>query len=740
MNSMTNAVNQPLPLQRRPELESREVAYRRQCYWSVKDPLSLRYFQLRDEEHFILSMLDGRTSLETIQQRFQERFAPRRIELPQLNWFLGMLHREGLVVSDAPDQGQQLIGRRRRTQRRQFWSSLSNVLAIRFRGINPAPIIERLYPMVRWAYSPWCVTLMCLLMLGAVALLLLELPTVLGRLPTFGEFFTVHNVVWMALALAMAKGLHELGHALTCRHFGGHCRELGVMLLVFTPCLYCNVSDAWMIPSKWRRIAVSAAGIYVELVLASVCLFLWWFSEPGAFNALCLNLVFVCSVGTLLFNGNPLLRYDGYFMFADWCEIPNLAQRGSQWVRNRMLHLCAGIDSNAVSPSRDERMLLVAYTVASWIYRAIILIAILWFCHTALKPYGLQSLVIGLVVVTVGGMLAMPMSEMVAVLRDPSRRRNLRWVRIVIVSGMSALVVIALVSVRVPLRITAPVVLEPSEADSVYVTAPGLLVDGVLEGDRVEKGQVIARLSNVGLEKEIARLAADVAVQAIHVQSLTRRQSQDAPRNVLGSGGQMPTAIEALADLKHRLQERLAEQDRLTLRAPVSGTVLPPRPTHHDLPAGALGTWSGTPLEPRNRGGTMDSGTTVCLIGDPDQLVAQLIVDQSAISVVRLGQQVRICVDELPGKFLTGTVTEIAHQNTDKPLPELVAKSLIAVNTGPDHAANLTDTSYRVRVELDPHDATIPLRASGRAVILVEPQTIGRRGYNFLCRTFRIEL
>ena len=110
MNATTNAINQPLPLQRRPELESREIVYRRQRYWSVKDPLSLRYFQLRDEEHFILSLLDGRTSLETIQQRFQERYAPRRIELPQLNWFLGMLHREGLVVSDAKEQGQQLIG------------------------------------------------------------------------------------------------------------------------------------------------------------------------------------------------------------------------------------------------------------------------------------------------------------------------------------------------------------------------------------------------------------------------------------------------------------------------------------------------------------------------------------------------------------------------------------------------------------------------------------------------------
>jgi putative peptide zinc metalloprotease protein len=740
MNATTKAANQPLPLQRRPELESCEIVYRRQCYWSVKDPLSLRYFQLRDEEHFILSLLDGRTSLETVQQQFQERFAPRRIELAQLNWFLGMLHREGLVVSDATEQGQQLIDRRRRTQRKQFWSSFSNLLAIRFRGIDPSTIVEGLYPLVRWAYSPWCVSLMCLLMFGAASLLLLELPTVLGRLPTFGEFFTVHNVVWMAIALAIAKGLHELGHAITCRHFGGQCRELGVMLLVFTPCLYCNVSDAWMIPNKWRRMAISAAGIYVELVLASACLILWWFSEPGAFNVLCLNLVFVCSVGTVLFNGNPLLRYDGYFIFADWCEIPNLAQRGGQFVRDRILHHCAGIESNAVAPTRGERPLLVSYTIASWIYRVFILMAILWFCHAALKPYGLQSLAIGLAIITVGGMLVMPLSETVAVLRDPARRRKFRWTRLALVSTLACAAVTGLVTIPIPLRVVAPVVLEPSEADPVYVTAPGRLVDAVREGDHVVQGQVIARLSNAELERDVAQLAADLAVQKIHVQTLTRRQSQDAPGDVLGSGGQLPAAVEALADLENRLQERLAEQNRLTLRAPGRGTVLPPRPTHHDVPVGELAFWSGTPLEARNRGGSLDSGTPVCLIGDPDQLVAQLIVDQSVISLVRLGQQVRIRVDEVPDEFLTGTVTEIARQDSPTPLPELVAKNLIPVSSGSANAANLTVTSYRVRVDLDPHAAVIPLRASGRAVIFVEPRTLGRRGYEFLCRTFRLEL
>ena len=123
--------------------------------------------------------------------------------------------------------------------------------------------------------------------------------------------------------------MHEFGHGLSCKHFGGECHEIGVMLLVFTPCLYCNVSDSWMLPNKWHRAAIGAAGMYVELVLASIATFVWWFSQPGPFNYICLSVMFICSVSTVMFNANPLLRYDGYYILSDFLEIPNLRQKAS---------------------------------------------------------------------------------------------------------------------------------------------------------------------------------------------------------------------------------------------------------------------------------------------------------------------------------------------------------------------------------------------------------------------------
>mgnify|MGYP000497118404 CR=1 FL=1 len=117
--------------------------------------------------------------------------------------------------------------------------------------------------------------------LSALGLVIVEWDVFRSRLPAFHEFFGPGNWLLLGLVLAVTKVLHEFGHGLSCKHYGGECHEMGFMLLVLTPCLYCNVSDSWMLPSKWRRAAIGAAGMYVEIVLASIATFVWWFSAPG---------------------------------------------------------------------------------------------------------------------------------------------------------------------------------------------------------------------------------------------------------------------------------------------------------------------------------------------------------------------------------------------------------------------------------------------------------------------------
>ena len=130
-----------------------------------------------------------------------------------------------------------------------------------------------------------------------------------------------------------------------CKAFDGEVHEMGFLLLCFSPAMYCNVSDAWRLPSKWHRIIISFAGIYVELMIAATATFVWWNTSSQPFvNNLALNLMVVCSVSTVLFNGNPLMRYDGYYVLADWLEIPNLRDWANKYLQNLAMEHCLGIE------------------------------------------------------------------------------------------------------------------------------------------------------------------------------------------------------------------------------------------------------------------------------------------------------------------------------------------------------------------------------------------------------------
>src|SRR5262245_6347961 len=335
MTVFSSSAARPVPLQMRRDLVVQRQRWQGREYWTVKDPLALKYYRFEDEEFAILSLLDGQTSSETIRERFERQFAPQRLSALQLQHLLVMVHRSNLLIADSPGQGQELLTRDPSRIHRRWLSTAANFLAIRFQGVDPDRLLTWLNRRAGWIFSLPAVFLALALVLSAALLVAAEFDTFRARLPTFQAFFAAKNWAWLAVTLCITKVLHQFGHGLACKRFGGECHEMGVMLLVFTPCLYCNVTDAWMIPSKWRRAAVGAAGMYVELVLASLCTFLWWLSEPGLLNHLCLNLMFVSSVSTLVFNANPLMRFDGYYILSDLLEIPNLRQKSAAIIQRK---------------------------------------------------------------------------------------------------------------------------------------------------------------------------------------------------------------------------------------------------------------------------------------------------------------------------------------------------------------------------------------------------------------------
>ena len=425
--SLISSTSRPLRLRMRPDLSARRQRYHGRSYWVVKEPVGLNYFRFHEEEFAILGMLDGQSSLEDIKERFEDEFTPQKITYQDLQQFIGMLHRSGLVISDAPGQGQQLRKRRDEKKRREMLGKLSNVFALRFRGVDPERFFDWIHPFVGWMFSPAAMLLTVLLAVCAGSLVLVEFDYFRSRLPTFHQFFGPHNWIWLAITMGVVKVLHEFGHGLSCKHYGGECHEIGFMFLVFTPCLYCNVSDSWMLPNKWQRAFIGAAGMYVEVFLASVATFLWWFSQPGLLNQISLSVMFICSVSTILFNGNPLLRFDGYYILMDLTEIPNLRQKSTEVLKRFMVQYCLGIEQpeNPFLP-QQHRFFFGLFTIAASLYRWVVVFGIVFFLNRVLEPYGLKILGQLVAVAGVFGLVVQPLWQLARFFYLPGRMHKVK--------------------------------------------------------------------------------------------------------------------------------------------------------------------------------------------------------------------------------------------------------------------------------------------------------------------------
>ena len=752
-DSLVSTSARKLSVRKRPDLSARRQRYHGRVYWVVKEPVGLNYFRFQEEEYAILQMLDGDVSLDEVKDEFEEQFPPQKITLEELGQFLGMLHRSGLVMAAVPGQGRQLVKRRRERRRKEILGALGNILCIRFKGIDPERLLKRLQPYVNWFFKPLTVFLCLLFGLSAVMLVLVEFDTFRAKLPEFHQFFNLYNAFWLTLTLACTKILHEFGHGLTCTHFGGECHELGVMILVLTPCLYCNVSDSWMLPNKWHRAAIGAAGMWVELVLASVCTYIWWFSHPGLLNNLCLNVMFISSVSTLMFNANPLLRYDGYYILSDITEIPNLRQKATTILGRKMSEWFLGLESqdDPFLPERNQ-IFFALYSIAAVIYRWIIMLSILYFLYKIFEPYGLKIIGQMIAMASLWSILGQPLYNVGKFLYVPGRYDKVKKPRLyATIAGILAIIA-ALFLLPLPYRVVSPLEVEARDAASIYVTVPGTLQKVLIHaGDKVDEGKPLAQLSNVELDLKITELSDKRDFYAKHLENIGRNQIEAAQRQSFTHSqdphGEVRPTEEALNSAKKQLAEKERDREKLQLVALRSGVVMPPHVTQkREDPDGQLPTWSGTPLDRENIGAYLPISTLFCQIGNPQQMEAILVIDQSEIELVRPGQKVDVKLEELPGRVFTGRITEIAPEAlrvapkalSNKYKGELATKT--DPTTGVEHPMS---TCYQARVPLEEPKDLLPLLRlglTGQAKIYADPQTCATRAWRFIGRTFNFKL
>ncbi len=348
--------------------------YRGLIWYLLENTATGRSHRFNPAAYQFIGAMDGRRSVQEIFDRIGEQldeFAPGQEEILSL---MGQLHAADLLQSGALANPEEMFERQAQQQSSKLKQRFSNPVALRFPLWDPEEFLNRHYRKVAWLFNRWAA-------LGWLGLMLLTLLQAVQHWPQISQHFTVnallpYNLLLMMMLYPPIKFVHELGHAFSAKLEGGEVHEMGINFLLFMPVPYVNVSTATHFRSRSRRILVSAAGILVESFLAALGLLLFLAAEPGLVQAIGFNVFLIGGVSSLFFNGNPLLKYDAYYMLADALGIPNLFQRSTQYWQYLCQRYLFGL-RDAVSPASapGEAPWFVVYSLLSVVYR----LGILWF-------------------------------------------------------------------------------------------------------------------------------------------------------------------------------------------------------------------------------------------------------------------------------------------------------------------------------------------------------------------------
>ncbi|MEE9213045.1 MAG: hypothetical protein V3U29_10365 [Phycisphaeraceae bacterium] len=558
----------------RPRLRSTVQCYRQHfrgnMWYVLRDPSNNQFFRINDASYYYVGLLDGRRTVsqawEIANGQLGDR-APTQNEVIQL---LGQLYAANLLMADLPADSAGLFERYRKKVRREIQGYLMNLLFVRVPLWDPDRTLDRWVGVVGWVFGP--VGLVLWLILMAVA----------GwQLAGHGEqlvdsaqgVLDPNNLLWLYVAIVIAKALHELGHGFACKkygrasHSGGEVHTIGIMFLVFIPVPYVDASSSWALRSKWQRAIIGAAGMFVELAVAAVAVVIW--THTGAdttLHAIAYNTLFIASVSTLLFNGNPLIRFDGYYILSDVLEIPNLAQRSKDYLFFLVKRYVFGTKhARHIVTLPSERPWLVAYHFASSIYRVFISIAILWFVSQ-------QFFIIGVILalVAIVTWVVVPMGKFAHYLATHHELMRVRPRAVGATIGFLAALFIVIGLIPMPDRARAEGVVEPRELAFIHTSEDGFVIDVLPSGGQVDPSErALLRAVNRNLEATLIQLNAQR--QLIQKQINTARTEDQA-------------LVQALEQKRSALQQQIdrtqRQLDALVIRAPFKGQWIAPQIEH----------------------------------------------------------------------------------------------------------------------------------------------------------------
>ncbi|MBB6431671.1 hypothetical protein [Algisphaera agarilytica] len=688
--------------------------YRGRLWVVFRDPSNNQFFRVDESAYRFVAMLDGRRTVAQVWDACNEQLgdaAPTQGEAIQI---LGQLYTSNLIHADLPADAAGMFNRYKKRMNRQVRGYVMNVLFARVPLFDPDRLLDRWSPLVGWIFGP----------VGIVLWMALVAYGVFSIADNAGELYSQKNDILnpanlplLYISFGVLKLIHELGHGFSVKYFGkkeqvsSEVHTIGLMLMVLTPVPYVDASSAWAFRSKWRRAFVGAAGMYVEIACAAIAAVVW--ANTGVntptVHAIAYNVMFIASVSTLLFNANPLIRFDGYYILSDLAELPNLYQRSKDYLYYLVKkHVYAVQNPKNPAHSAGETVWFVTYGLASAAYRVFLGFTIVLFVAGQLFFIGM--IMAFLAVVT---FLLVPWGKWIKYLANSPELTRTRG-RAIYASLATVLLIAVLVGgVPVPDRGRASALVEPVTLERIYAGADGFIHTAMPTGEAVtvdaEQRDVLVEADNLELQSAYDQLLGD--------QRQLEARYRAAMSEDIAVAQALRGQLRAQEDQRQRIADQLAD--------------LQTQPT-------TAGTWVSFDSE-RLPGRFVKRGEPMGVVASLDDLVIRAAADQYLGPRLEVGNWVGRSVEiknpNRPGETYHGTVLSVAESGGNElfsPAMGYMAGGSVATDTADQTGTKAAEAFFEVRIKPDPAPEGAPPLMAGQRVhvrFTFEPQPLAEQGW-----------
>jgi len=608
--------------------------FRGQMWYVLENPSNNEFSRISETAWQFIGMLDGRRTVADVWKTCNEQFGDAAPTQGEAIGLLGQLYCSNLLYAELPPDSESLFNRYRTRVQREIQGFLANLLFVRIPLIDPDHFLERWVGIVGWLFS-WLGLVLWL------SLITTGLYFVVGNLNELvhqsSDILAPDNLALLYLSIILIKVCHEFGHAFACKRFGkrngagGQVHVMGIMFLVFVPLPYVDASSSWVFRKKWHRAAVGMAGVIVELAGAAVAAIVWANTSTGTLHIIAYNVMFVASISTLVFNANPLLRFDGYYVLSDLLEIPNLGQRSKNYIYylvRKYFWAVKGLQNPA--NSLGEGFWFVFYGIVSTAYRVFICVRILLFLNNRL-PKELSVLVPLFAASAIIAWVIVPVGRFIRYLATSTELARTRGLAMASVLGGLALTVGGLGILRVPDYCRVEGIVEPVALAIVHAESDGFVTSFLASEQQVTPGeQTLIEAVNPKLEAEKKSLLAEL--QGLQ----TKRRIAEM---------QETAAAQILTEHIDALQEKIARVDSELSSLRLQPTI--------------AGTWVSPDIE-KAKGRYLRRGEPIGVVASLDRVQIRATAGQDLAGLMEQAyEQLDIRVKGRPEAMLRGKIEKI---------------------------------------------------------------------------------